>query len=108
VSIRSGDIHYDIESGVLVNTRRDDQLFSPIAAHHSKVLQGVVDHLHPHQPEALDSGPLDRQIFDEVMCIARFLDDEATHPVLEGCSGHWVSPVQAVPELRRLDFHRAA
>jgi hypothetical protein len=43
-----------------------------------------------------------------VMCIARFLDDEATHPVLEGCSGHWASPVQAVPELRRLDFHRAA
>ena len=108
VSIRSGDIHYDIESGVLVNTRREDQLFSPITAHHSKVLQGVVDYLHPHQPEALESGPLERQIFDEVMCIARFLDDEATHPVLEGCSGHWASPVQAVPELRRLDFHRAA
>jgi hypothetical protein len=108
VSIRSGDVHYDIESGVLVNTRREDQLFSPLAAHHSKVLQGVVDYLHPHQPEALENGPLERHVFDEVMCIARFLDDEATHPVLEGCSGHWASPVQAVPELRRLDFHRAA
>ena len=108
VSVSSGDIHYDIESGVLVNTRREDQLFSPIVSHHSKVLQGVVDHLHPHQPESLDNGPLTRHVFDEVMCIARFLEDESTHPVLEGCSGHWASPVQAVPELRRLDFHRAA
>jgi hypothetical protein len=51
---------------------------------------------------------MSRDVFDEVMCIARFLEDESTHPVLEGCSGHWASPVQAVPELRRLDFHRAA
>jgi hypothetical protein len=108
VIVRAGDILYDFESGVLVNTRREDQLFSPIASRNSKVLQGIFDFLHPHHPESLESGPLDRHVFDEVMCIARFLDDDATHPILEACSGYWASPVQAVPELRRLDLHQAA
>jgi DNA polymerase-3 subunit epsilon len=108
VSIRSGEIIYDIESGVLVSTRHENQLFSPIALQHSKVLRGVIDFLHPHEPERADDGPMSRDVFDEVMCIARFLEDESTHPVLEDCSGHWASPVQSVPELRRLDFHRAA
>jgi hypothetical protein len=108
VSLRSGEIIYDIESGVLVGTRHENQLFSPIAPHHSKVIQGVVDFLHPHEPEETDNGPLSRNVFDEVMCIARFLEDENSQPVLEDCSGHWASPIQAVPELRRLDFHRAA
>ena len=53
VSVRAGDIHYDFESGVLVNTRREDQLFSPITSRNSKVLQGIFDFLHPHQPDAL-------------------------------------------------------
>ena len=55
VSVRAGDIHYDFESGVLVNTRREDQLFSPITSRNSKVIQGIFDFLHPHQPEALES-----------------------------------------------------
>jgi hypothetical protein len=42
------------------------------------------------------------------MCIARFLEDENMHPELSSCSGQWASPIQAVPELHRLDLHTAA
>ena len=108
VSIRHGDIHYDIECGVLIDTRLDGQMFTPIVAGNSKVLDTALEHLLPHESSDITEGPLQRQVFDEVMCIARFLDDESSHPILAACSGRWASPIQAVPELHRINLHQAA
>ena len=108
LSLQHSDVHYDIDCGVLIGTRRDGQLFSPLTVTGNKVLDSLAPLLEPHQSSESCAGPLERHLFDEVMCIARFLEDENMHPELSSCSGQWASPIQAVPELHRLDLHTAA
>lgn len=108
LSLQHSDVHYDIDCGVLIGTRLDGQLFSPLTVTGNKVLDSLAPLLQPHQSSESCSGPLERHLFDEVMCIARFLEDENMHPALSSCSGQWASPIQAVPELHRLDLHTAA
>lgn len=108
IDIRLGNVHYNIECGVLMNTHIEGQLFTPLSSQLNKTLQQVERSLFPHEPADMSSGPLDRHVFDEVMCIARFLDDDSTYPELTRCAGVWSSPVESVPELRKIDVSQAA
>lgn len=104
LEVASAGMHYTISHGVLMATRYDDQLFSPLDPVGGARLPHVGTLLHPVNPAAPESGPLTRDAYDEVMCVARFLDD-AVGATLVDCSGELSCPTRRVPTLARLSLH---
>ena len=103
VEVATAGVRYNFSHGVLVSTRLDDQLFSPLEPVGSARLTHLRELLHPVTPTAPESGPLTRDAYDEVMCVARFLDDAAGATLVD-CSGELSCPTHRVPALERLSL----
>ena len=103
VEVVHDGVHYCFVNGVLTETRHHDQLFTPLLPIGSANLSHVVDLLHPVEPTSPESGPLSRNAYDEVMSVARFLDD-ATGVTLVDCTGEFACPTRRVPDLARINL----
>ena len=103
---------HDIDSGVLMASFHDGQLIDPV----SMALSGspadslsarISEHLAPNCPSSA-AEPVHRQLVDELLCVHRYLEDDANDVRLLSCSGNWSSSARPIPELSGLSAHRAA
>ena len=92
IELRIGDAVHTIDHGVLVETRRDGELFSPAATSTAPSL--VLEMLaHPEPPREL-GHPVPTDCVDEVLLVARHL--RTARGAVISCSGEWSSRVRRI------------
>jgi len=94
LEVRIGDAVHTIDHGVLIETRRDGELFSPAAMSTAPSL--VIDTLfHPEPPREI-GAPVPTSAIDEVLLVARHL--RTARGTVISCSGEWSSRVQGIQD----------
>jgi len=94
IEVRIGDAVHTIDHGVLVETRRDGELFSPAATSTAPSL--VLEMLaHPAPPREL-GHPVPTECVDEVLLVARHL--RTARGAVISCSGEWSSRVRRIQD----------
>jgi DNA polymerase-3 subunit epsilon len=94
LEVRIGDAVHTIDHGVLVQTRRDGELFSPAAASTAPSL--VLDTLaHPEPPREI-GAPVPTSAIDEVLLVARHL--RTARGTIISSSGEWASRVHRIQD----------
>lgn len=96
--IRHNDVVFELDHGVLVGTRLDDQMFTPLTSNPSPVLCAIESLLVPASPPTSRSEPLSRELYDELMCVSRFLEAQARSIDIVECTGGLFSPRSPIPE----------
>ena len=94
LEVRIGDAVHTIDHGVLVETRRDGELFTPAAMSTAPSL--VLEMLaHPEPPRELGE-PVPTGCIDEVLLVARHL--RTARGAVISCSGEWSSQVRRIQD----------
>lgn len=96
--VRHDGVVFELDHGVLVATRLDDQMFTPLTTNPGPVLTTVESFLVPATPPTAQSGPLSRDLYDELMCVSRFLEAHARSIDVIECTGNMSSPRCPIPE----------
>lgn len=96
--VRHNGVVFELDHGILMNTRLDDQMFTPLAANPGPVLTAIEPLLVPATPPTPESGPLSRHVYDELMCVARFLEANSRSIDIVECSGGLSSARIPIPE----------
>ena len=96
--IRHQGVVLDLDHGVLVGTRLDDQIFTPLATNPGPILSAIEPLLAPTEPPTNLGVPLSRDLYDELMCVSRFIESQATRIDILECSGGLSSPRCPIPE----------
>lgn len=96
--LRHEGVVFELDHGVLVGTRLDDQLFTALAPDPGPVLSGIESFLAPTDPPVAPEVPLSRDLYDELMCVSRFIDSHAGRLEVLECSGGLASPRNPIPE----------
>lgn len=105
--LRHGTVEHRFEHGVLVAATTDGRLFAPITTS-GPVLSALAPLLDPATPMPTGAGPLTRDLYDELMCVARFIESHADEIRVVECSGIMVSLASPVPEPNRLPLRQVA
>jgi DNA polymerase-3 subunit epsilon len=96
--IRHQGVVLELDHGVLVGTRLDDQIFTPLTTNPGPVLATIEPLLAPADPPTISGVPLSRDLYDELMCVSRFIEANAVRIDVLECSGILSSPRCPIPE----------
>lgn len=106
--IQRGDVEHEFDHGVLVAVRTADRLFAPLITGSGPVLPALAPLLDPATPMPNGTGPLNRDLYDELMCVSRFLEAHAEEIRIISCSGDMASSTPPIPEPGRLPLRQVA
>jgi DNA polymerase-3 subunit epsilon len=99
LTIRHGDVVFQLDHGVLVGTRFDEHIFTALTPTPGPVLAALEPLLAPAEPPTVHGVPLSRDLHDELMCLSRFIESHAARIDVLECSGVLSSPIRPIPEL---------
>lgn len=110
IEVRVGEVEYEVDSGSLVTTRLEGQLFFPLVSSSSAGSNSSLDFadLLASRPASDRSLPIPRTALDELLHISRYLEDHSATSNLLMCTGSWCTPVTTVPRLDALRLQTAA
>ena len=106
--VQRGDVEHEFDHGVLVAVRTADRLFAPLITGSGPVLPALAPLLDPATPMPNGTGPLTRDLYDEMMCVSRFLEAHAEEIRIISCSGDMASSTPPIPEPGRLPLRQVA
>ena len=106
--VQRGDVEHEFDHGVLVAVRTADRLFAPLITGSGPVLPALAPLLDPATPMPNGTGPLTRDLYDELMCVSRFLEAHAEEIRIISCSGDMASSTPPIPEPGRLPLRQVA
>lgn len=106
--VQRGDVEHEFDHGVLVAVRTADRLFAPLITGTGPVLPALAPLLDPATPMPNGTGPLTRDLYDELMCVSRFLEAHADEIRIISCSGDMASSTPPIPEPGRLPLRQVA
>jgi DNA polymerase-3 subunit epsilon len=93
-TVRRGGTTWVLDQGRLVDVAIDGTIARSLPAE-------------PPEAEPIDR-PLSRHAIDEALCLAKFLDRQASRLEVLDCSGHWSFPLGTTDDIPHLDRARAA
>ncbi|MFZ9539932.1 MAG: DEDD exonuclease domain-containing protein [Ilumatobacteraceae bacterium] len=108
VVIGHGEVIHELHNGVLIGTRFAEHIFTPLAETSGPVLSAIEPLLHPSDPMDPDSGPLTRDLHDELMCVSRYIESHADSLTILECSGVLASSTVRIPDLARQPLRHVA